>query len=148
MSSYDYDSDEASEQLLADQLSTNGDVTTVEIDAVTGGPSTTSQNSRFDALLQSVGLDLSSTIGDLPTTRRIHNDKHRNSHNDVFCNRELNMGNVRAVGFDMDYTIAQYKQPAFDKLAFDGAKEKLVNMGYPKELLDVEYDHTVSYEFG
>lgn len=45
---------------------------------------------------------------------------------------------------DMDYTIAQYKQPAFDKLAFDGAKEKLVKkLGYPKELLDVEYDHTV-----
>lgn len=46
---------------------------------------------------------------------------------------------------DMDYTIAQYKQPAFDKLAFDGAKEKLVKkLGYPEKLLDVEYDHTVS----
>ena len=45
----------------------------------------------------------------------------------------------------MDYTIAQYKQPAFDKLAFDGAKEKLVKkLGYPEKLLDVEYDHTVS----
>lgn len=42
----------------------------------------------------------------------------------------------------MDYTIAQYKQPAFDKLAFDGAKAKLVKMGYPDELLDVDYDHT------
>jgi len=42
----------------------------------------------------------------------------------------------------MDYTIAQYKQPAFDKLAFDGSKAKLVKMGYPEELLDVEYDHT------
>lgn len=61
----------------------------------------------------------------------------------VFCNRELKLGNVRAIGFDMDYTIAQYKQPAFDKLAFDGAKEKLVQLGYPKEMLDVEYDHTV-----
>lgn len=45
----------------------------------------------------------------------------------------------------MDYTIAQYKQPAFDKLAFDGAKAKLVKMGYPDELLDVEYDHTVRF---
>jgi hypothetical protein len=43
-----------------------------------------------------------------------------------------------------DYTLAQYKQPAFDKLAFDGAKEKLVNkLGYPKEVLDFEYDHKV-----
>jgi HAD superfamily 5'-nucleotidase-like hydrolase len=43
----------------------------------------------------------------------------------------------------MDYTLAQYQQPAFDKLAFDGAKEKLVHaLGYPKEVLDFEYDHT------
>ena len=47
----------------------------------------------------------------------------------------------------MDYTIAQYKQPAFDKLAFDGSKAKLVKMGYPEELLDVEYDHTVRFVF-
>ncbi len=46
----------------------------------------------------------------------------------------------------MDYTLAQYKQPAFDQLAFDGAKEKLVHqLGYPEELLDIEYDHSVSF---
>jgi hypothetical protein len=40
--------------------------------------------------------------------------------------------------------LAQYQQPAFDKLAFDGTKEKLVNkLGYPKEVLDFEYDHEV-----
>lgn len=44
----------------------------------------------------------------------------------------------------MDYTLAQYHQPAFDKLAFDGAKEKLVHsLGYPKEVLDFEYDHNL-----
>ena len=44
----------------------------------------------------------------------------------------------------MDYTLAQYKQPAFDKLAFDGAKEKLVKkLGYPEAVLDFEYDHEV-----
>jgi hypothetical protein len=44
----------------------------------------------------------------------------------------------------MDYTLSQYKQSAFDKLAFGGAKDKLVTiLGYPKELLDAEYDHTV-----
>jgi hypothetical protein len=25
----------------------------------------------------------------------------------VFCNREINMQQIRAVGFDMDYTLAQ-----------------------------------------
>jgi len=62
---------------------------------------------------------------------------------DVFCNREIKMDQIRAIGFDMDYTLAQYKQPDFDRLAFDGAKAKLVNtMGYPPEVLDFEYDHT------
>ena len=58
------------------------------------------------------------------------------------------MGGIQAIGFDMDYTLAQYQQPAFDKLAFDGAKEKLVSkLGYPKEVLDFEYDHTVRKKF-
>jgi hypothetical protein len=93
--------------------------------------------SKFSSLLEETGLTDLKCIQDLPPKRTI-------SCNDVFCNRELSLGNVRAIGFDMDYTIAQYKQPAFDKLAFDGAKEKLVKkFGYPKELLDVEYDHTV-----
>ena len=43
-----------------------------------------------------------------------------------------------------DYTLVQYKQPAFDELAFNGAKEKLVkNLGYPEAVLDFEYDHEV-----
>jgi hypothetical protein len=36
------------------------------------------------------------------------------------------MKQVDAVGFDMDWTLAQYNRD-FDLLAFDGAKEKLVN---------------------
>ena len=52
----------------------------------------------------------------------------------VFCSRELNMANIEAVGFDMDYTLAQYNE-AFDMLAFEGAKDKLVDMGYPEEAI-------------
>ena len=50
---------------------------------------------------------------------------------EVFCNREVNMQQIRAVGFDMDYTLAQYNLD-FELLAYDGAKQKLVeNLGYP-----------------
>ena len=52
---------------------------------------------------------------------------------DVFCNRELAMSTIEAIGFDMDYTIAQYK-PEFDLLAFDGALAKLAGLGYPPVL--------------
>lgn len=95
------------------------------------------RKTQLNNLLSDVGLagELSS-LDNLPENPQV-------STNGVFCNRELNLGGIRAIGFDMDYTLAQYKQPAFDKLAFDGAKEKLVqNFGYPASLLDVEYDHT------
>lgn len=94
---------------------------------------------RFDNLLSSVGLaGKLKHIADLPEVRAV-------TPNDIFCNREVNMERIKCIGFDMDFTLAQYQQPAFDKLAFDGAKEKLVEkLGYPKEVLDFEYDHNVS----
>ena len=50
---------------------------------------------------------------------------------EVFCNREVNMQQIRAVGFDMDYTLAQYNLD-FELLAYNGAKHKLVEtLGYP-----------------
>ena len=40
----------------------------------------------------------------------------------------------------MDFTLAQYK-PSFDLLAFEGAKLKLLQMGYPKEeIMKFSYD--------
>ncbi|XP_038716865.1 5'-nucleotidase domain-containing protein 4 isoform X2 [Tripterygium wilfordii] len=59
----------------------------------------------------------------------------------IFCNRSLNMKNTIAVGFDMDYTLAQYKPETFEKLAYEGTVRKLVyDLGYPKELLDWSFD--------
>lgn len=58
----------------------------------------------------------------------------------IFCNRELNMQQIKAVGFDMDYTLAQYTVE-FDLLAFDGAKDKLIGMGYPAAVVSrFEFD--------
>ena len=116
----------------------------VEQDTKVNGQSTSTsqehvdQGGRFGSLLDSVGLVGKLTHAkDLPALRTV-------TPNDVFCNRELKMSGIRAIGFDMDYTLAQYQQPAFDKLAFDGAKEKLVKkLGYPEEVLDFEYDHEV-----
>lgn len=53
----------------------------------------------------------------------------------IFCNRSLNMKNIVAVGFDMDYTLAQYKAETFETLAYEGTIRKLVNnLGYPAEV--------------
>lgn len=54
----------------------------------------------------------------------------------IFCNRSLNMKNIVAVGFDMDYTLAQYKPETFESLAYEGTVRKLVyNLGYPSKVL-------------
>ena len=61
-------------------------------------------------------------------------------YNQVFCNVELNGEYLEAIGFDMDFTLAQYNE-AFDQLAFEGAKKNLVHRkGYPREVLDFKYD--------
>ena len=40
---------------------------------------------------------------------------------------------MQAVGFDMDYTLSQYKPETFEKLAHDLTVEKLVGVfGYPE----------------
>ena len=59
---------------------------------------------------------------------------------EIFCNRAINMAHIQAVGFDMDYTLAEYCSETFDLLAYDGAVDKLVGMGYPEAVCDFEYD--------
>lgn len=56
----------------------------------------------------------------------------------IFCNRSLNMKNIVAVGFDMDYTLAQYKPETFESLAYQGTIKKLVyDLGYPSEVCSI-----------
>lgn len=53
----------------------------------------------------------------------------------IFCNRSLNMKSIVAVGFDMDYTLAQYKPDTFESLAYTGTIQKLVHdLKYPSEV--------------
>ena len=59
----------------------------------------------------------------------------------IFCNRTLNMKSIKAVGFDMDYTLALYKPESFEKLAYEETLKKLVEIGYAKEILSWEFDH-------
>lgn len=131
-SSYDIDSDEDAEQRMGEH--TVSPVSQGLLDDVSPN-----DIGRYDNLLSSVGLQGQlKHVGSIPKQRTM-------GCYDVFCNRELSQDKLTAVGFDMDYTLAQYQQPAFDKLAFDGAKAKLVEkLGYPKEVLDFEYDHEVS----
>lgn len=103
--------------------------------AIVNGEPSSSVHDRYAHVLNQVGLELKH----MPIS-----EFRQVTPYDIFCNRELKLSGIRAIGFDMDYTLAQYQQPAFDRLAFDGAKQKLVhNLGYPEQVLDFEYDHTL-----
>ncbi len=61
----------------------------------------------------------------------------------VFVNRNLKLSTIRAIGFDLDHTLAHYDPVPVEELAFDLTKQKLVGTKhYPKEILDLKYDPT------
>jgi 5'-nucleotidase len=57
----------------------------------------------------------------------------------VFCNRNLRMSGIAWVGFDMDYTLAIYKQQEMDELSIQATIEKLVARGYPELVRTIPY---------
>ena len=66
--------------------------------------------------------------------RRVLEDSgvvQREAKHELFTNRDLNFDRIRVVGFDMDYTLARYRQSAIDKLTRKLTLEKLVEHGYP-----------------
>lgn len=65
---------------------------------------------------------------------------YRSSQHRIFVNRSLSLEKIKFFGFDMDYTLAEYKSPEFEALAYRLASKKLVSMGYPKEIGETTYD--------
>lgn len=49
----------------------------------------------------------------------------------VFCNRTLNMRSIRAIGYDMDYTLIHYRAEEWEKRAFEHTKRRLEEKGWP-----------------
>jgi 5'-nucleotidase len=57
----------------------------------------------------------------------------------IYCNRNLRFDQIQMVGFDMDYTLALYKQVELDRLSIEATAQKLVKRGYPSSLLSMSY---------
>ena len=58
----------------------------------------------------------------------------------VYVNRSLNLKKIRAIGFDMDYTIVRYHTNEFEKFAYYAILEKMVtDLNYPNEILKLKY---------
>lgn len=59
----------------------------------------------------------------------------------VYANRDVNLSEIDAVGFDMDYTLALYNQAELDALSVAKTLERLVSeRSYPEHIQEIEPD--------
>jgi HAD superfamily 5'-nucleotidase-like hydrolase len=56
----------------------------------------------------------------------------------VFCNRTLNFRALRAIGYDMDYTLVDYRADVFERRVYEMARESFLSEGWPVEGLDFD----------
>ena len=74
----------------------------------------------------------------------------------IFCNRTLNLRSIRAVGFDMDYTLIHYDSVEWERQAYEHLRERLALLSWPVEdlvfdpklvalglVIDLEHGNTV-----
>ncbi|MEO1086085.1 MAG: 5'-nucleotidase domain-containing protein, partial [Acidobacteriota bacterium] len=57
----------------------------------------------------------------------------------IFVNRTLRLEKIAHVGFDLDWTLADYHRNAMSELAFEMTLNRLVENGYPKVILESEF---------
>jgi HAD superfamily 5'-nucleotidase-like hydrolase len=58
----------------------------------------------------------------------------------LFCNRTLNLRGIRAVGFDMDYTLVHYHSAQWEERAYEDMRQKLVARGVRAEGLSFDHE--------
>ena len=50
---------------------------------------------------------------------------------EIFCNRTLNLRSIRAIGYDMDYTLVHYRTEQWERRAYEYMQQKLADQGWP-----------------
>lgn len=64
----------------------------------------------------------------------------RPSQRQIHSNRQIDMSKIKAIGFDLDFTLAVYNTE-FTRMAFNFAAQRLVDhYGYPREITSFEYE--------
>ncbi|MBX7083097.1 MAG: HAD-IG family 5'-nucleotidase [Nannocystaceae bacterium] len=58
----------------------------------------------------------------------------------IFTNRDLNFDSISVIGFDMDYTLAIYRQEEIEAMSILSTTAKLIARGYPEKLREVPND--------
>jgi 5'-nucleotidase len=58
----------------------------------------------------------------------------------VFCNRTLNLRSIRAIGYDMDYTLVHYHVAEWERRAYEHVRKKFLVAGWPVGELQFDPD--------
>jgi len=61
----------------------------------------------------------------------------------VFCNRTLNLRAIKAIGFDMDYTLVHYDVTQWEESAYQQLKQRLSQLGWPVSGLKLDPEFAV-----
>ena len=56
----------------------------------------------------------------------------------VFCNRTLNLRSIRAIGYDMDYSLIHYRVEVWEHEAFEHVRDAFLARGWPVK--DLKFD--------
>jgi HAD superfamily 5'-nucleotidase-like hydrolase len=56
----------------------------------------------------------------------------------IFCSRTLNLRAIRAIGYDMDYTLVHYHVEEWERRAYEHLRRKFTDLGWP--VADLEFD--------
>ena len=56
----------------------------------------------------------------------------------IYSNRTLNLRTIRAIGYDLDYTLVHYHADVWEQRVYDRLKELFVAEGWPIE--DLSFD--------
>ena len=62
------------------------------------------------------------------------------SNRGIYVNRTLNLRSIRAIGYDMDYTLVHYRVAEWEERAFVHAQSRLAAEGWPVD--DLVFDPT------
>ena len=61
----------------------------------------------------------------------------------IFANRTLNLRSIRAIGYDMDYTLVHYRFRTWEERAYARLQELLVADGWPVGQLRFDHDSVI-----
>lgn len=61
----------------------------------------------------------------------------------IYCNRSLNLRSIKAIGYDMDYTLVHYNADQWEARAYAHIKARLLADGWPVEKLQFNPENVI-----